>query len=95
MAGPAGRFVGQEVVQLSTMPVLRDGRLEPAPFVLRVFAAFTPEGSRSCPAASAGHSDRMDVRAISMGEGGQHRRRLGDRRQAGGAAFSRWPAART
>ena len=29
-----GDFVGQEVVQLSTTPVLRDGRLEPAPFVL-------------------------------------------------------------
>ena len=62
-------FVGQEVVQLSTMPVLRDGRLEPAPFVLRVFAAFTPEGIKIMPGGFVRTSDRMDVRAISMGEG--------------------------
>ncbi|HEX7945853.1 MAG TPA: circularly permuted type 2 ATP-grasp protein, partial [Phenylobacterium sp.] len=62
-------FVGQEVVQLSTMPVLRDGRLEPAPFVLRVFAAFTPEGIKILPGGFCRTSDRLDVRAISMGEG--------------------------
>ncbi|WP_293676023.1 circularly permuted type 2 ATP-grasp protein [uncultured Phenylobacterium sp.] len=62
-------FVGQEVVQLSTMPVLRDGRLEPAPFVLRVFAAFTPEGIKIMPGGFCRTSDRLDVRAISMGEG--------------------------
>lgn len=62
-------FVGQEVVQLSTMPVLRDDRLEPAPFVLRVFAAVTPDGIRVMPGGFCRASDRTDARAISMGEG--------------------------
>ena len=47
MAAMADRpmdFVGQEVVRLSTTPAWRDGRLEPSPFVLRVYAAATPDG---------------------------------------------------
>lgn len=64
-----GDFVGQDVVRLSTMPVLRDGKLEPAPFVLRVFAAFTPDGIKILPGGFCRLSDRTDVRAISMGEG--------------------------
>ncbi|CAN5796739.1 circularly permuted type 2 ATP-grasp protein [soil metagenome] len=63
-----GDFVGQEVVRLSTMPVLRDGRLEPAPFVLRVSAAWTPEGWKVMPGGFCRTSERLDVRAISMGE---------------------------
>lgn len=63
-----GDFVGQEVVRLSTMPVLRDGRLEPAPFVLRVYAAWTPEGWKVMPGGFCRTSERLDVRAISMGE---------------------------
>lgn len=63
-----GDFVGQEVVRLSTTPVLRDGRLEPAPFVLRVYAAATPEGLRIMPGGFCRTSDQLDVRAISMGE---------------------------
>jgi uncharacterized alpha-E superfamily protein len=62
-----GDFVGQEVVRLSTTPVLRDGRLEPAPFVLRVYATWTPEGMRIMPGGFCRTSDRFDVRAISMG----------------------------
>jgi len=62
-------FVGQEVVRLSTMPVLRGDQLEPAPFVLRVFAAATPDGIRVMPGGFCRTSDRLDVRAISMGEG--------------------------
>ncbi len=64
-----GDFVGQDVVRLSTMPVLRDGKLEPAPFVLRVFAAATPDGIKILPGGFCRMSDRTDVRAISMGEG--------------------------
>lgn len=64
-----GDFVGQEVVRLSTMPVLREGKLEPAPFILRVFAAFTPDGVKILPGGFCRMSDRTDVRAISMGEG--------------------------
>jgi len=62
-----GDFVGQEVVQLSTMPVLRDGRLEPAPFVLRVYATWTPEGFKIMPGGFCRTSERLDARAISMG----------------------------
>ena len=62
-------FVGQDVVRLSTMPVLRDDSLEPAPFVLRVYAAATPDGFRIMPGGFCRISDQMDVRAISMGEG--------------------------
>ncbi|MBL8773391.1 MAG: circularly permuted type 2 ATP-grasp protein [Phenylobacterium sp.] len=64
-----GDFVGQEVAQLSTMPVLRNGRLEPAPFVLRVFCAATPEGLRVMPGGFCRTSEGADVRAIFMGEG--------------------------
>jgi uncharacterized circularly permuted ATP-grasp superfamily protein/uncharacterized alpha-E superfamily protein len=62
-------FVGQEVVRLSTTPVLRDGRLEPAPFVLRVFVAATPDGYCVMPGGFCRTSDFPDVRAISMGAG--------------------------
>lgn len=63
-----GDFVGQEVVRLSTTPVLSDGVLAPAPFVLRVYAAATPEGMCIMPGGFCRTSDRPDVRAISMGE---------------------------
>lgn len=66
-----GDFVGQEVVRLSTTPVLRDGQLEPAPFVLRVYAAATPDGMKIMPGGFCRTSDRLDARAISMGEGAQ------------------------
>lgn len=69
MADRPGDFVGQEVAHLSTMPVLRDGRLQPAPFTLRVFAAMTPEGVRILPGGFCRTSDRPDARVISMGEG--------------------------
>lgn len=61
-------FVGQEVVRLSTTPVLRDGGLTPAPFVLRVYATATSEGFHVMPGGFCRTSDRLDVRAISMGD---------------------------
>ncbi|GGE03400.1 hypothetical protein GCM10011529_07350 [Polymorphobacter glacialis] len=61
-----GDYVGQEVVRLSTMPVLRGDRLEAAPFVLRVYAAWTPEGFRIMPGGFCRTSEIKDVRAISM-----------------------------
>ncbi len=64
-----GDFVGQEVVRLSTMPVMREDRLEAAPFVLRVYAAATADGFRIMPGGFCRTSDELDVRAISMGEG--------------------------
>jgi uncharacterized alpha-E superfamily protein len=48
--------------------VLRDGRLSPAPFVLRVYATATPDGMRIMSGGFCRTSDRPDVRAISMGE---------------------------
>jgi uncharacterized circularly permuted ATP-grasp superfamily protein/uncharacterized alpha-E superfamily protein len=68
MADRPGDFVGQEVVRLSTTPTLRDGALEPAPFVLRVYAAATPDGMKIMPGGFCRTSDRADVRAISMGD---------------------------
>ncbi len=62
-------FVGQEVAQLSTTPVLRGDELVPAPFVLRVFATATEDGFSVMPGGFCRTSDRPDVRAISMGEG--------------------------
>lgn len=62
-------FVGQEVVHLSTMPVLEHGVLQPRPFSLRVYVAATPEGWRVMPGGFCRISDRLDARAISMREG--------------------------
>ena len=62
-------FVGQEVVSLSTTPVWRDGGLAPSPFVLRVYAAATKDGWKIMPGGFARTSDRLDARAIFMGEG--------------------------
>ncbi|WOJ90267.1 circularly permuted type 2 ATP-grasp protein [Methylocapsa polymorpha] len=64
-------FVGQEVVNLSTTPVWKDGRLTPRPFVLRVYAARTPDGWKVMPGGFCRISDRADARAVSMGEGVQ------------------------
>ena len=63
--------VGQEVVRLSTTPVLRDGQLKAAPFILRVYAAWTPDGIRIMPGGFCRTSIHADARAISMGEGAQ------------------------
>ncbi len=63
-----GDFVGQEVVRLSTTPVYRDGGLTPAPFVLRIYAAATPDGMCIMPGGFCRTSERPDVRAISMGD---------------------------
>ncbi len=62
-------YVGQEVVNLSTTPVLEGGRLVPRPFVLRVYAARTRDGWKIMPGGFCRISGRPDARAISMGEG--------------------------
>ena len=64
-------YVGQEVVRLSTAPVWDDGQLVPRPFVLRVYAAATPDGWRVMPGGFCRLSAGPDARAISMGEGAQ------------------------
>jgi uncharacterized alpha-E superfamily protein len=63
-------YVGQEVAHLSTTPVLSNGRLEPRPFVLRVYVAATADGSwHVMPGGFCRISDRTDARAISMRDG--------------------------
>ena len=56
------------MVKLSTTPVLREGCLEAAPFVLRVYAAATPDGFKVMPGGFCRTSEKLEVRAISMAE---------------------------
>jgi uncharacterized alpha-E superfamily protein len=62
-------YVGQDVVRLSTTPHWEEGRLAPRPFVLRVYAAATPDGWRVMPGGFARVSDKPDARAVSMSAG--------------------------
>jgi uncharacterized circularly permuted ATP-grasp superfamily protein/uncharacterized alpha-E superfamily protein len=62
-------FVGQEIARLSTTPRWENGRLAPRPFVLRVYAAATPDGWRVMPGGFCRVSDKSDARVVSMGEG--------------------------
>ncbi len=62
-------YVGQELVRLSTMPVWDQGRITPRPFVLRVFAAATPDGWTLMPGGFCRIAEQPDARAVSMGDG--------------------------
>jgi uncharacterized circularly permuted ATP-grasp superfamily protein/uncharacterized alpha-E superfamily protein len=62
-------YVGQEVVSLSTMPVMQAGRLEPRPMTLRVFAAATPDGWQVMPGGFCRVSEACDARAVTMRAG--------------------------
>jgi uncharacterized circularly permuted ATP-grasp superfamily protein/uncharacterized alpha-E superfamily protein len=62
-------FVGQELVRLSTTPVWESGRIVPRPFVLRIFAAATPDGWTVMPGGFCRIADQLDARAVSMGDG--------------------------
>jgi uncharacterized circularly permuted ATP-grasp superfamily protein/uncharacterized alpha-E superfamily protein len=62
-------YVGQEMVRLSTTPVWDQGRITPRPFVLRVFAAATPNGWTIMPGGFCRIADQPDARAVSMGDG--------------------------
>ena len=64
-------YVGQEIVRLSTTPVWEQGRLQPRPFVLRVYAAATADGWHVMPGGFCLISEKADARAVSMGEGVQ------------------------
>jgi uncharacterized circularly permuted ATP-grasp superfamily protein/uncharacterized alpha-E superfamily protein len=63
--------VGQEVVRLSTMPVWRNGGLEPRPFTLRAYVVSTGNGWEVMPGGFCRVSGTQDARALSM--------QLGDR----------------
>jgi uncharacterized circularly permuted ATP-grasp superfamily protein/uncharacterized alpha-E superfamily protein len=63
-------YVGQEVVRLSTTPVIDHGRLVARPFTLRAFAARDAHGRwQVMPGGFAQIGDQPDVRAPAMGEG--------------------------
>ena len=62
-------FVGQDIVRLSTTPRWTNGKLEPRPFVLRVYCAATSNGWRVMPGGFCRISDRPDARAVAMGDG--------------------------
>lgn len=63
-------YVGQEVVHLSTMPVVVDGALVPRPFTLRIFAARDGKGGWSVlPGGFARIGEHADPRVTAIGEG--------------------------
>jgi uncharacterized alpha-E superfamily protein len=62
-------FVAQEAVHLSTMPVWKEGKLEPRPFMLRVYAARTHDGWRVLPGGFCQVSASVDPRAVSLQRG--------------------------
>ena len=63
-------YVGQEIVRLSTMPVVTEAGLVPRPFTLRVFAARGADGQWTVmPGGFARIGAAPDVRASVMGEG--------------------------
>ena len=63
-------YVGQEVVRLSTMPIVQDGALTPRPFTLRVFAARDASGGWIVlPGGFARIGEHPDARHAVMGEG--------------------------
>ncbi|WP_010185943.1 circularly permuted type 2 ATP-grasp protein [Sphingomonas sp. PAMC 26605] len=63
-------YVGQEIVRLSTMPVVTDAGLAARPFTLRVFAARGADGGWTVlPGGFARIGEHPDPRAAVMGEG--------------------------
>jgi uncharacterized circularly permuted ATP-grasp superfamily protein/uncharacterized alpha-E superfamily protein len=63
-------YVGREIVRLSTMPTVVNGRLAPRPFTLRAFAARDASGAWTVmPGGFARLGDSSDERATVMEEG--------------------------
>jgi uncharacterized circularly permuted ATP-grasp superfamily protein/uncharacterized alpha-E superfamily protein len=71
LAEKGGQFVGQEPVTLSTAPLYADGKLEPRPITLRVYAARTAKGWTIMPGGFARVGSSLDTAAIAMQRGGQ------------------------
>jgi uncharacterized circularly permuted ATP-grasp superfamily protein/uncharacterized alpha-E superfamily protein len=71
LAAEGGMYVGQEPVTLSTAPVYVDGKLEPRPITLRVYAARTAKGWTIMPGGFARVGSSLDTSAIAMQRGGQ------------------------
>lgn len=64
-------YAAQEAVTLSTTPVFENGRLEPRPVALRVFAARTANGWSIMPGGFARVGQTLDPTAIAMQRGGR------------------------
>ena len=62
-------YVAQEAVTLSSMPVWRDGRLQPRPFTLRLFLARAGERWQVLPAGFVRIAEDIDARAVSLQRG--------------------------
>jgi uncharacterized alpha-E superfamily protein len=62
-------YVAQEAVTLSSMPVWRDGRLQPRPFTLRLFLAKIGEQWRVMPGGFVRIAEDLDARAVSLQRG--------------------------
>jgi len=63
-------YVVQEAVTLSTMPVWRDGRLQPRPFTLRLFLAKVGDRWQVMPGGFVRIAEHADARAVSLQRGG-------------------------
>ncbi|MBY6201005.1 circularly permuted type 2 ATP-grasp protein [Maritalea mobilis] len=66
----APNLVGQEAVTLSTTPCWVEGRMQPRPMSIRVFAARTPQGWVFLPGGYARVGRTGDATALSMQQGG-------------------------
>jgi uncharacterized circularly permuted ATP-grasp superfamily protein/uncharacterized alpha-E superfamily protein len=62
-------YVAQEAVTLSSMPVWRDGRLQPRPFTLRIFLARVGDRWQAMPGGFVRIADTPDARAVSLERG--------------------------
>ncbi|HUI11880.1 MAG TPA: circularly permuted type 2 ATP-grasp protein [Xanthobacteraceae bacterium] len=62
-------YVAQEAVTLSSMPVWREGRLQPRPFTLRLFLARTGGRWQVLPAGFVRIAADVDARAVSLQRG--------------------------
>jgi uncharacterized alpha-E superfamily protein len=62
-------YVVQEAVTLSSMPVWRDGRLQPRPFTLRLFLARVGERWRVMPGGFVRIAEHADARAVTLQRG--------------------------
>jgi uncharacterized circularly permuted ATP-grasp superfamily protein/uncharacterized alpha-E superfamily protein len=63
-------YVVQEAVTLSSMPVWRDGRLQPRPFTLRLFLAKVGDRWQVMPGGFVRVAEHADARAVSLQRGG-------------------------
>jgi uncharacterized circularly permuted ATP-grasp superfamily protein/uncharacterized alpha-E superfamily protein len=64
-------FVVQEPVKLSTMPVLQGGRLQPRPFILRLFLTRVGDGWSVMAGGFVRIADNIDAHAVSLQKGGR------------------------